>query len=635
MMQSDCLQVTLSKIKYALVLSWAMLLITELKAQPIQIKVLIVGGSVSGVSAAISCARLGVPVVLTEETTWLGGMLSAAGVSATDGNDKLYSGLWQQFREELYATYKTRNLATGWVSNTLFEPHVADSIFKKWAARQSSLSVKYQWRFLRALVEKNKIIGAEFSTPENKFIKVLADVVIDATELGDVIASAKIPYDLGLEADSISGESVGVKRSQKIIQDLTYAAILKDYGNDDSHLLSKPLNYTPAEFDGACLDYYKDSSIEKPSVDARKMLAYGKLPNHKFMLNWPKKGNDTYLNIVELTDQQRKSELEKAKATTYRFIYFIQQELGYKNIGIAEDEFPTTDHLPLIAYHREGRRIKGLVRFNSHDIAEPYAQKSFLYRTGIAVGDYPIDHHHAKCDSAIKPLHFPTIPSFSVPEGALLNNHIQNLIAAEKSISVTNVVNGTTRLQPCVLLIGEAAGIMAALSVQQKQSPVALNVRDVQNELIKNKAYIMPYIDVKPDDKGFEAIQKIGATGILKGSGRSIGWANQTWFYPDSICSSADLQAGLQSFFADCNLTIAATTNQYVDKHYLFGIIAQVLKTSLQHIQLKYDALKLENIDSGKQLNRREVAIILNYLLNPFFLRSVDYQGNFINKPNI
>ncbi|MFX6285204.1 hypothetical protein ABTF64_19955, partial [Acinetobacter baumannii] len=82
-------------------------------------------------------------------------------------------------------------------------------------------------------------------------------------------------------------------------------------------------------------------------------------------------------------------------------------------------------------------------------------------------------------------------------------------------------------------------------------------------------------------------------------------------------CSSADLQAGLQSFFADCNLTIAATTNQYVDKHYLFGIIAQVLKTSLQHIQLKYDALKLENIDSGKQLNRREVAIILNYLLNP------------------
>ena len=46
-----------------------------------------------------------------------------------------------------------------------------------------------------------------------------------------------------------------------------------------------------------------------------------------------------------------------------RFIYFIQTQLGFKNLGLADDEFPTKDKLPFIPYHREGRRVKGLVRY--------------------------------------------------------------------------------------------------------------------------------------------------------------------------------------------------------------------------------------------------------------------------------
>lgn len=89
--------------------------------------------------------------IIVEPTTWLGGMLTAAGVSCTDGNDELHSGIWQEFREALYKHYGKRNLFTGWVSKTCFEPSVGDSIFKAWAKQEKKLTVLYGWYFDRVL----------------------------------------------------------------------------------------------------------------------------------------------------------------------------------------------------------------------------------------------------------------------------------------------------------------------------------------------------------------------------------------------------------------------------------------------------------------------------------------------------
>ena len=604
--------------------------------------VLVVGGGTSGTAAGIQSARLGVKTIIAEETTWLGGMISSAGVSAFDGNHNMPSGIWAEFREKIYQVYGgTKAVETGWVSNTLFEPHVADSIFKQMAAAEKQLSVMYQLRFVKALTTGTTITGAAFiDLKTGDTVTIHAKQIIDATELGDVMASASVPFDVGMEADSITNENVGVPASNDIIQDITYTAILKDYGSGADCTLVKPANYDPMEFDGCCNEFCSDPKKLASNVTAAQLLDYGKLPNGKYMINWPGKGNDIYLNLIPLTYEQRQEEIKKAKEKTIRFVYFLQTQFGFKHLDFAANEFPTTDQLPLIPYHREGRRLQGIVRLKVQHIAQPFSQSQALYRTGISVGDYPIDHHHRENTNAPQHLNFYPVPSFNIPLGTLIPQQHNGLLVTEKGISVSNIVNGTTRLQPIVLLTGQAAGALAALSVQQQKQAREISVRTVQDVLLNAKAYIMPYFDVRADHKHFAAVQRIGATGILKGKGEPFKWANRTWFYPDSTIAAATFINDYKEF-ADVKLTsstvtIADAVTILVTTFHQYPALQQNAtwnfsdKNELQQqLAAKWSSWGFTNFNLQRNITRLELAVLLDAVINPFQLKEVDHEGHY------
>lgn len=603
-------------------------------------EVLVIGGGVGGTAAGIQCARLGISTIIVESAPWLGGMLTAAGVSAADGNHYLPSGLWAEFRNRIYKVYGGPDkVATGWVSHTLFEPRVGDSLFKAMAGAEKNLAVLFHYRFLSIDKKGDKISAVHFiHVQSGEKVRIEASVFIDATELGDVMAAAKVPYDTGMEAGQLTGEKAGVNKSNEIIQDLTYVGILKDYGLTADCTISRPANYTPAEFDGSNTDYYKDKTRKAPTVDAKKMLQYGKLPKDKYMLNWPLYGNDTYLNVIQMEEEERQRELAKAKETTLRFIYFIQHQLGFKNLGLADDEFPTPDRLALIPYHREGRRGKGLVRFTQRHIAEPFTYADPLYRTGIAVGDYPIDHHHKKNTAAPQHLDFYPVPSFSVPMGVLIPQKVSNLVLAEKGISVSNVANGTTRLQPCVMLTGQAAGVLAAIAVKEKGRLKDVPVRKVQSTLLAAKAYLMPYIDVPPDHPYFEAVQRAGATGILKGKGIPYKWANQTWFYPDSAVER-DLFIKDFSEYDKLNVSLPyayLTLQDAIEVVYNYTKPNNNKKPGLDkkeffaYVQKEWMLWSLKNFDLTRKITRSELAVLLDKTINPF-RTPVNHKGYFMH----
>ena len=403
---------------------------------------------------------MGIKVTVLEETTWLGGMLTAAGVSAIDGNHELPSGIWGEFRDRLYAHYGgPQAVGTGWVSHTLFEPSVGNQIFQDWVRSEPNITILFQVVWTHAAFQNGmwQVSYLEKGKPKS----ISAKMLIDATELGDVAASLGYDYYVGMDNQDRFGEVFAPESANDIVQDLTYVVILKDFGEGKDMTIPMPKGYNPEVFRCAC-DHADPISFDNPQSDCQKMLNYGRLPNGKYMINWPNCGNDIYMNIIGLSREDRVKALEEAKLHSLRFIYYIQTELGFKNLGLADDEFPTKDKLPMIPYHRESRRMVSEAMFTLPHVLDPFSQKNPLYRSGVAVGDYTIDHHHKKNPEA-PAIDFIKIrvPSYNIPLGSLIPRNSTHLIVAEKSIGVSNIVNGASRLQPVLLGIGQAAGALA------------------------------------------------------------------------------------------------------------------------------------------------------------------------------
>ena len=594
-------------------------------------QLLIIGGGASGTSAGIQAARMGVETVILEETTWLGGMITAAGVSAIDGNHDLPSGIWGEFREKLYAYYGGPEvISTGWVSNTLFEPSVGNRIFQEWVKKENNLLVHFESKWQNAVFEEG-IWQVQF-LEKGKMKTIKAKMLIDATELGDVMASLGYKYFVGMDSQDRFGEAFAPEKANDIVQDLTYVVVLKDFGKGNDKTIPKPKGYDPAIFACAC-DHADPISFDSPQNDCQKMLNYGKLPNGKYMINWPNCGNDLYMNIVEMSQTDRDKALEEAKLHSLRFIYYIQNELGYKHLGLADDEFPTKDKLPFIPYHRESRRIAAETMFSLPYVLSPYDQEKAFYRTGIAVGDYTIDHHH-KMNPSAPQIDFIKIrvPSYNIPMGSLIPKGSTHFIVAEKSIGVSNIVNGASRLQPVVLGLGQAAGALAGTAILSGQNLQEVKVRKVQQNLLDKKAYLMPFMDISPSHVHFEAIQKIGATGILKGFGVPYKWANQTWFYPEREISEFELVDGLRPLYPQYSQFWAASGEPLSLGRFLE--ILKVVRPELKEndISLIWKNQKLSGFPSADtKLDRLGVAVLLDSILDPFSM-PVDFNGMPINQ---
>lgn len=602
-------------------------------------KVVIIGGGASGVSAGITCARLGIETLILEESSWLGGMLTSAGVSAIDGNYKLPSGFFGEFRDSIAAHYGgLDSLKTGWVSHVLFEPSVGAAILKKMASKEPFLTVEYNMSLLDV-----KRIRGEWEVVYRNTLgdrkAIYPKIIIDATELGDVAKHVGIGYDIGMESNKITNESIAPNKSNHIVQDLTYVAILKDFKRDVK--IEKPENYNPALFACSCSNKYCVDPKEPDRLwGPNDLITYGKLPNNKYMINWPIEGNDYYLNLIELTSEERLIELEKAKKHTLNFVYFIQHELGFNTIGIADDEFPTKDGLPFIPYHRESRRVHGEVRFTLNHITDPFTQAEPLYRTNIAVGDYPVDHHHTKYEGYenLPNLYFHPVPSFGLPLGTMLPKEVDGFIVAEKSISVSNIVNGTTRLQPVVLQIGQAAGVVAALSMKNGIEVRDVNVRDVQKIILAQGGYLMPYLDVERGNPLFLPLQRIGVTGLIRGEGRTVEWSNETWMRIDDPLRMCEL-SGFIAYYSYLDDLIDLQSEKELTLDSFINILRTIAKrensiidTSLSNVNKILQQFDLKSLKNGDIVERAVAVVLLDQLLDPFNTIQVDIQGNKIHK---
>ncbi|MEH1901748.1 MAG: FAD-dependent oxidoreductase [Nostoc sp.] len=485
--------------------------------------VLVVGGGTGGTAAAIQAARRGAKTILVSEFPWLGGMLTSAGVCAPDGNEleAFQTGLWGTFLQELRQR-QPGGLDNSWVSFFSYDPRIGAEIFADWVQELPNLHWIRGEVPLEVYRQGDSITGVRFAD-----FAVTAKIVLDGTELGDLLALADIPYRWGWELQSEWGEpSAPVtfnSLTQKYpVQAPTSVVIMQDFGETVAPEIPAAPNHNPSQFTGAWDGY-----------GAEIFLNYGRLPGGLFMINWPICGNDYAEGVGRLieSDVSRGEFIQESRWHSQNFAHFIQKHLD-RRYGLAKKVFPhTPTAFALHPYYRESRRLVGLTtireqdilpiaggrvasRFNNAiapDVCVPLRGSKLREASpigeAIAVGNYANDHHYPGVQFPLQPKSIRwggrwTGTPFTIPYSCLIPATTDGFLVCEKNISVSHIANGATRLQPVVMGIGQAAGMAAAMCVELNCQPRDLPVRALQTALLsdnRSKALIIPLFNLPPN----------------------------------------------------------------------------------------------------------------------------------------
>ncbi|MBD1814143.1 FAD-dependent oxidoreductase [Microcoleus vaginatus DQ-U2] len=479
--------------------------------------VLVVGGGTGGTAAAVQAARRGAKTILVSEFPWLGGMLTAAGVSAPDGNElaAFQTGLWGAFLRELQQR-QPGGLDWGWVSFFTYDPRIGAEIFADWVKCLPNLHWISGKKAHDVLYEGDRISGVRFAD-----FTVSAKITLDATELGDLLALAEVGHRWGWEFQAEWGEPSAPAASNTLtesysVQAPTWVAIMQDFGKGAAgpEIPAPPVD-NPDRFLGAWDGYTPE-----------QFLNYGRLPGGLLMINWPIRGNDYGEGVDRLikSEASRQEFLQESLWHTQSFARFIQTQLGPR-YGLAQNIFPiSTSENPhnysllrsfaLHPYYRESRRLRGMSTVIEQDIlpiAGGRVAKLPINSEGIcetiALGNYANDHHYPSGDIPLQPKSIRwggrwTGTPFTIPYSALIPASTDGLLVCEKNISVSHIANGATRLQPTVMNIGQAAGMAAALCAESGCQPRELPVRVLQEALLQDSeasAAVIPLFNLTRD----------------------------------------------------------------------------------------------------------------------------------------
>ncbi len=156
--------------------------------------VAVVGGGTGGCAAAIEAARKGMHTILFERGTTLGGLATNGYVPQIAGN---IEGICQEFAEELEKVGQLRkpDPSKNYYRNPSFEPEYGKIILEDMLFKAGSRIV-YDSIFINAEMDGSNINCLYFYTKAG-ILRCKAKVYIDATGDGDVAAMAGVPFEVG------------------------------------------------------------------------------------------------------------------------------------------------------------------------------------------------------------------------------------------------------------------------------------------------------------------------------------------------------------------------------------------------------------------------------------------------------
>ncbi len=455
----------------------------------------VAGGGLSGVCAAITAARQGIKVLLVQDRPVLGGNSSSEvrlwilGATSHMGNNNRWAREGGVIDEILVEnTYR----------NPEGNPLILDMILLDKVTQEENIQLLLNTAVFE--VEKNEdqieSIGA-FCSQNSTLYHLKAPLFCDATGDGIVGFLAGAAFRMGAESKDEFDEGMAPTAEYGELLGHSLYFYSKDTG--------RPVKFSPPKF---------------ALSDITEIPRFRQFNANEFgcKLWWVEYGGR--LDTVHDT--------EKIKWELWKVVYGIWNHI--KNSG----DFPEAENLTLewvgtIPGKRESRRFEGDYILSQKDLIEQRHHED-----AVAFGGWSIDLHPADGVYSERPgcnqWHSKGI--FEIPYRTLYSKNVNNLFIAGRLISVSHVAFGATRVMATCAYIGQSIGMAAVLCKNEGLLPREIlnhgHIEDLQQKLSLNGQYI-PGVSIV-DLSDLIAKSKISASSTLnfKGFERCDLWKTLT-----------------------------------------------------------------------------------------------------------
>lgn len=438
-----------------------------------QTDILVVGGGPSGIMAALAAAEGGHKVMLIESRSFVGGNMTIGlpilGFLGQKGN-QIIKGLPQKFIDRMKAVQASseHRPCPLHMSLTLVEPEAVKTV-----ALQMLVEAKVDLLFYTfcagVVMEEDELKGIIIESKAGREA-ILAKTIIDCTGDADIAYRAGVPCEYGNEDGGVQPPT------------LMFCLGGVDTERLRTSVAEEPRTYLtdfiPAEYFGQNNQFVlvgMRNLVKKAQENGLNLST-----ERTILITGLRKGevwvNMTRVNGVNGTDPASLSYGEIEGRDQIRDIqqYLIEYVPGFENAYFLK----TAPFLGI----RETRRIRGKYTMTREDI-----MSCQLFDDAIAVASYPLDIHHPQGGGC-------TLEwcgdCYDIPYRSLIPENIKNLIVAGRCISTTHEAMSAIRVMAPCMAMGEAAGRAASISVTQSIQPAEVDVKQLQQELLQNGAYL-------------------------------------------------------------------------------------------------------------------------------------------------
>ncbi len=528
-------------------------------AEELYFDVIVVGGGMSGICAAIASARGGAKTALIQNRPVLGGNASSEVRLHICGGD--HHGSHANCREtgildEILSINKARN--------PLHSYPIWDGVLYEVCAFEPNLSLFLNTHMTQVETENKKIVSVSACqlTSEREFI-FFANLFIDATGDGTLGAKSGALFMYGREDKTAFGEENAPDTA-------------------DSCTMGSSLMFT-ARDTGKLVKFIKPKWANTYSEEDLINRNHSGITSGYWWIELGGKDSSTITDAENIRD-----ELLKA-------IYGVWDHI--KNGGEHGADNYELDWMAFLPGKRESRRLLGEYVLCESDCVKPRG-----FEDSIAYGGWPLDLHVAGGigtpeESPTKFIYLDDI--YPIPYRSIYSKNIDNLFLAGRAISVSHVAFASTRVMGTCAIIGQAAGTAAAICIKEKILPCMLknHISVLQQQLLKDDCFIPGVIN--EDSRDLARIAKISSSGCAEGC------------EPEKVINGV---ARSQKGNANCYLSPSLNTGE----QWIKLKFTQAVKISELHLKFENNLQREQTISISRHVISKQLPVVSPELVKDY-----------------